>query len=262
MARMNRLGCSLAAALLMAGTARAGTLSMDVRCVVQGSNLLVHVVNRGDEAAKNVSAKIEFMGAEVVSPAIETMEPNQPRVIPARMPMETLRGAYPAVVTLGFEDLNGYPFSSVSPVIVRSDDARQSALLAVFDVSTIRGQTEVPVRVHNESDQAINARYRILTPRELVTQGAEGTIVVPPHASERVTALVENFSAMPGSQYGMHAILEYEQDGLHYTTTAGTSVQVFPEGAAKTVSFWVVVAAVAVVLVAIVLIQRRRTRRG
>ncbi|MDA0991479.1 MAG: hypothetical protein O3A51_12100 [Verrucomicrobia bacterium] len=256
------LTSSLVVLLLTSAYAFGGTLSMDVRTVATESNLFVHVVNRGDEAAKNVSARLECFGHTISGPVIETMEPNQPRVLPVNIPTSGFNGTYPAIVLLGFEDLNGYPFSSVSVTTIRSPDAQTSPLMAVFDPVKVRGRTEVPLRIRNEADYPVTANYRVIVPRELIIENGEGTVVVPARGQAQIAVTIENFSAMNGSSYAVQAILEHDRDGLHYTANIGSVLQVFAASSTRSSSFWVVVGAVVVVLVVVVLVQRRRSRRS
>lgn len=237
-------------ALLPAVSALAGTITMEVKCAIQGSNLIVQVLNKGDEAARNVGARIVFNRTEIETAPLPELPPASPRGVPVGLSLEGLRGTYPAIVTVNFEDANGYPFSTVSVIMVPAEDAKHSDVMGALDVTRIRGKTEVPLRLRSSVEEPVTVHYRLILPRELSAENATGEITVPSGGQSMVPLVFENFSALPNSRYGLHAVLEYEAGGRHYTSVASGSVQVIPPRGGKAWYFWV---AAAVVMIAIVI---------
>jgi hypothetical protein len=223
---------------LLVGTAHAGTISMQVSCRADGTNLLVQLMNRGDEAAQNVSAHIAFRDTVIETPPIASLAPNAPMSSVLGLPSGEVVGTFPAVVTVHFEDLNAYPFSSVTILPVRMGVPGQSALHAALSGGKIRGQKTLRCRVRSQSDQALEIRGRVVMARELVTETPDFTLSLAPNGRDTVSIPVENFSAMPASKYAVHVVLEYDLNGAHYTTVATTPVQVFPSSPFRSVVFW------------------------
>ncbi len=236
--------------LLMAGAARAGTISMQVSCRADGTNLLVRLENRGDEAAQNVSARVMFQGEEYTTPPVNALPPSQPIGAMIGLRQGPTPGTFPAVITVHFEDLNAYPFSSVTILPIRIEPAGPSPLMAKLEGGKIRGKRALKAQLHNPSAQTIDATVQVVAARELIAEAPVARVEIPANGQARLSIPVENFSAMPASRYAIHLLLEHEADGRHYTTVTSATVQIFPRSPWQSPGFWVLLG---VALVAILI---------
>ncbi|MCE9615025.1 MAG: hypothetical protein K8T26_12170 [Lentisphaerae bacterium] len=243
-------------ALASVRPASGGTISMQVTCRVDGTNLVVEIVNAGDEAAQNIVGRVDFNGTIVETPPLQSLPPSEPRGVPVGLSLAGLRGLYPVIVVVNFEDLNGYPFSTVSVLQVTAEDAQPSDLLGVLSETSIRGKTPMAFRIRNDHADAITARYHLVAPRELLAGPATGEVSVPGSGTATVPLTVENFSALPNSRYGLHAVLEYDAEGRHYTTVASTTVTVLQPRASGSRFFLVAILIVAAAIAGSFLFKR------
>ena len=197
---------------------QAGTISMSVESHYDaaGSNLFVNIENKGDEAAQNVTVSVEYMGETAQSPAIRKLEPLLPRLLEFPIGVEELTGTRPVIITVAFEDLNGYPFSSVTINQLRSGNAPSSPLRVALANTTIHGHGAVKAKIFNDAPRTVNAKYRLLIPRELLSTNVTGTIKIAPKQKQRLELHLENFSAITGATYPIHFLLEHDERGIHY----------------------------------------------
>ena len=236
---------------------RAGTISMQVGCQAQETNLVVRIENRGDEAARNVYAHVQFNGTETQTSPILEFQPNTPVGTLVVLQRPAMTGIYPAVVTVFFEDLNGYPFSSVTVQAIPFGDVNQARISAALDGRRVRGKGTLKLRLRNQGEQDVTTRVRMITAREIIAEPPEGDIVIPAGQVHSLPIPIENFSALPGSHYPVHAILEYEADGYHFTSGASTVVNMLQPRPYGAKSFWVVL----VVLVGAIAVSFWRLRK-
>ena len=240
-------------------SALAGVIKMQVTCTVSGTNLMVRMSNTGDEPAQNVRAHVTFMGKEMHTGNISSFPPRQPRVERFGLDIADLKGTYPAVVIVDFEDLNSYPFSSVTIQQIRSGETSPGDLMGV-----LQGQMElatkvsVPLRIRNKSDREITATCTVITPNELLAEVPEFTLTIPPKGDEQATVELENFSGTPTSSYPVHVLLEYDHEGEHFCVPATTMVAIVPPAPVTSKKFWVVLAIVIVGAALVLLPQIRK----
>jgi hypothetical protein len=243
-------------------SALAGVIRMQVSCSVRGTNMTVRMTNTGDEPAQNVRAHVTFMGKEMHTDNISSFPPQVPKSENFVLDTTDLKGTYPAVVIVDFEDLNSYPFSSVSIQQVRSGATSPADLMGV-----LQGQIElatkvsVPLRIRSKSDREIAVTCRVVAPNELLAEVPEFTLTIPPKGDEQATVELENFSGTPTSSYPVHVLLEYDQNGEHFCVPAVTMVTIVAPSPVSSMKFWVVlVVALAVLLgapIVAVLMSRR-----
>ena len=106
-------------------------------------------------------------------------------------------GTYPAVVTVNFEDLNAYPFSSVTILAVRVEPTGQSALHAALSGGKIRGKRTLRCRVHSQSEQPLEIHGRVVTARELARRGDR--VILACRSEEKTRPAIEAIIADTGN---------------------------------------------------------------
>jgi hypothetical protein len=220
---------------------------------------MVRMTNTGDEPAQNVRAHVTFMGKEMHTGNISSFPPQKPRMENIVLDTTDLKGTYPVVVIVDFEDLNSYPFSSVSIQQVRSGATSPADLMGVLqgqmDLAT---KVSIPLRIRNKSDREIAVTCTVVTPNEILAEVPELTLKIPPKGDEQATVDLENFSGTPTSSYPVHVLLEYDHDGEHFCVPATTMVTIIPPAPVTSKKFWVVLAIVIVGTALVLLPQIRK----
>jgi hypothetical protein len=253
--------CLLAAVMVLSHfgvKTHAGTISMSVQSGMQGSNLVIQLKNAGDEDARNVVTVIDFMGKQTQFPAMDALPPNAPRGALFPIQLDQLNGTYPAVITIGFEDLNGYLFSSVTVVPVKGGMTPFAEVMAAVDPVKVRGLSQVKIRFKSSAKSAIEGHYRLITARELICDESEGVISIPARGKAELSIPIENFSAMPGATYPCHAILEYERDGRHECVVAAGMATVYSPSVWTSGWFWIVLIMVVLGVAGSYFVTRKR----
>lgn len=213
--------------LLASGSAQAGI----IRIMLNPLDLTVQeagkataetaIINMGDEAAENVRISLTLPeGFEADSVFVGTLEPNKPQNITfeVRLPEKLLPGVYPAVAATDYTDLNGYPFSSVTPGIIKYREDVYPLLFASMDaVSVKEGERAVlPLTVRNLDDAPHNISVRLYLPREIKANQTRMSLFLEGKSEVKVGFEVSPFGALPKSNYLTFVSVEYE--GLkHYT---------------------------------------------
>lgn len=240
-------------------TARAGMIRMQVTCSVVGTNLLVKMENVGDEAAQNVRARVTFMEKEMHTTNITSFPPMKPKTQRFSLDTRGLKGTYPAVVVVDFEDLNSYPFSSVSIQQIRSAETSPAELMGILQgPQELADRADVPMRIRNKADRQITATCRVVTPNELLADTPEFDVTVPPKGEAKAVVALENFSGTPTSTYPVHVLLEYDHEGEHFCVSASTTVTIVPPTPVASRKFWVFLVIVVVAAGLILLPQIKK----
>jgi len=228
----------------------AGTISISVESQYQPglSNLVVQVQNKGDEAAQNVSVSVEFMERSAKAPVIPTLEPNLPHMANFPIDITSIVGTYPIIITVEFEDLNGYPFTSIALNQLRAPNSPMSPLRVSMASTKIRGSGFVKAKIYNSADRPIVVSYRFLIPRELLSNDAKGSFELAPKSRETFKLHLENFSAIPGATYPVHLLLEHDEGNIHYLSPGVAITTIYGKSLIRSRLFWI---ALAIVFVAI-----------
>ena len=240
----------------------AGTISISVESQYQPglSNLVVQVQNKGDEAAQNALVAVEFMGSSAKAPVIPSLEPNLPHVANFPIDISGVVGSYPAIITVEFEDLNGYPFTSIALYQLRAPNSPLSPLRVSMQQSiTIRGSGFVKAKVYNSADRPIVVNYRFLIPRELLSNDSKGTFELAPKSRETFKLHLENFSAIPGATYPVHLLLEHDEGEVHYLSPGVAIATIYGKSFIRTRMFWIILVIIFVAIGASLVWRRKVT---
>jgi len=261
-----RYGARIIAVLLawvlmpfVSSTAWAGVIKMQVTCGVDGTNVTVRMANTGDEPCQNVVAHLKFRDQEMRAEAIPDFPPGKEAVKEFSLEAKDLTGTYPIIAVVDFEDLNSYPFSSVTIQHIRVGRVSQGGLIATFEgQAELSTKAKLPLRIRNRYVEDVTATCRVITPNELFADDPEFEVKVPAKGEERVNLGIENFSGTPSSAYPVHVLLEYYRNREHFCAPATTMVSIVEPKATASKKFWLVLLAVIVVAGLVFLPQIRK----
>jgi len=228
--------------------ARAGFISIQVGCEVQAGQLVVTVQNVGDEPGQNIFATVNFLDQTYEAEIARSLPPNKP--VSRSFPLEIsgLQGVYSVITIVDFEDLNSYSFSAVSVQRVRVGEISRTKLAAILDPVEMRKKAKTRLTMRSDDETEITARLRIVTPREMIAQPSETTVTIPPMGTTEMKVVIDNLSGTPTSSYPIHAVLEYEEGGIHFCEIAMIMVPVLAANPVAVGRFWIVIAVVIAVV--------------
>jgi hypothetical protein len=207
------------------------TISTDVM-TENTTKVLVKLLNSGDEAAHNVQISLLTDDFESNPIFVGILNLNVPfeRNFTVSLKEDILPGNYPIVVLVDYADANGYPFSSVSPSYITYKTPTVSKLSSVVSELVLAGKEtkKLTLTVRNLDDFSHNLNVKLILPRELKVD-EERTISTQPKEEKELNFDVSSFSALPGSSYVVLANIEYDYNGLHYSSIGRGTVMIGEE---------------------------------
>jgi hypothetical protein len=216
-----------------AAQARFITIEANVNAGIEGSAVrtLVNVTNRGDEPAHNVVVRAEVGGVVKTGHLREALLPNERYSETFETPVEYRKaGRYPIIVTTDYTDGNQYPFSALSIVHLNYQENIPGRVVGEIAAATVGSSGSVKLTIRNlgQTEERLNAR--LLVPQELSVSPANRDLRIKPGGEESAAFKVRNVAALPGSQYQVYALLDYEQDNYHFSNVVGGQITIEPTG--------------------------------
>ena len=208
---------------LMAGISSAAIIS--IQTTIQSTlengqaNLDISLKNNGDEIAYNVQTEFFFEGKTHHTPKISKLGINQTITFMKSIVLPSdIKGDYPLIMLTHYADANDYLFSALSCIrISTTSDTPPMELSGNMEGTGFSKKGRVIAGLKNLAQSDLMATLKLWVPRELKTDNAKQNVSIPPKTGKEITFEVENFSALPGSNYQVYAIAEYDKDGFHQT---------------------------------------------
>ncbi len=180
---------------------------------------LISTVNKGDESAFNVQAEIRAGEKKLLAERKSELPVNGLYQIKFKFPlfMKT-PGIYPLILFMHYTDTNQYPFSALTckTFSYRSSDMPPEVFGKVLSTSLWK-QGKIKLKLKNMGERELKLSGYLVAPRELSVAGNSQEITLPAKSEKEVSYPVENFSALPASNYQIYAITEYDKEGKHLT---------------------------------------------
>jgi len=228
----------------------------------------VSVVNSGDEDAHDVQLSLQLPDGFQSSPVfIGILSPNMPydAVFEVNASDSAKAGTYPIVVKTHYADANAYPFSTVSPTFFRFKEPTPIMLRATMkEISVAAGgdtSQNLVLEASNLDDKPHKILVRFHLPDELKADYDSTTLELNPKDSGTVSVPVKSFGALAGSSYLVFASMEYDDSGLHYSSTASGMVKIVADGQSSTAMpsvSWLPLAVILVLLAAFIVYQLKK----
>jgi len=237
---MNRKIFTIALILALAGISSARYISIStsvsVENLVRGDTTQVGVklLNSGDEPAYDVRLSLllpEGFSADELTPG--RLDPEKPYTgnFTVNIAKNVISGSYPIVILTDYRDANSYPFSSVT---LNSLNIRERTSSDIFGVlSRIRmspdGSAVTTLRIRNRGNEKHKLKVRFFLPKELEVRPEHYELEIGPRAQKELKFKISSFGALTGSTYVVFASIDYDEDNLHYSSTASGTVEIVNE---------------------------------
>jgi hypothetical protein len=167
-------------------------------------------------------------------------------------------GTYGAALLVDYADANGYRFSSVSPAVFSVQREASSLVQSKFFEVSLQGSEPKTLELvlRNLDDAPHGVALKLFFPRELKANSYEQKISVEPKSEKQISFEVSSVGALPDSSYSALLLVEYEQNGVHYSSLSSGVISV---GTAPVLSPFLLLAVVllAATAVAVYLFARR-----
>jgi len=223
----------------------------------------VELLNSGDESANNVQISLisDFESNPIF---VGTLMPNVPFESDSNVSLkkDISPGNYPLVVLVDYSDANGYPFSSVSPSSIVYKTPTVSKISVAISELTLSGKQskKLTITVRNLDDVSHELDVKLILPRELKVVDGERTILIQPKEEKELNFDVSSFSALAGSSYVILASIEYEHEGLHYSSLGRGIIKIIEKSGIVELPSWLPVAVI-VALVAVFIYYQFRGKK-
>ncbi len=204
--------------------------------ITEGDSTVIgaRLVNSGDEAAHDVRVSLmlpEGFSANELKPG--QMEPDEPYEgdFTVSIDSDVTPGTYLVAILTDYRDANAYPFSSITQSFINLGEETFSDISGTLSKISIspEGSASTTLTIRNRGDEKRRLRVRLFLPRELEADVESYELELGPRAQEEHRFKISSFGALAGSTYIISASIEYEEDNLHYTSTASGVVEIVTE---------------------------------
>ncbi|MFH8080294.1 MAG: hypothetical protein QXO84_00205 [Candidatus Aenigmatarchaeota archaeon] len=184
------------------------------------TSLQTTLTNSGDEVANDVIVTI--MSKHFYSDDIYfgSLAPNKPIKKSANLYLRTglKEGRYICMALTKYKDLNGHPFSAVSPieVIYKTSTISKISLIAKNIKMEENGKGKIEIKVKNNDINQYKINLTLYLPEEINTNKNQIELLMLPGSEKNIIFEVSNFNALKGSNYVYFAAIDYE-DTRHYS---------------------------------------------
>lgn len=253
---LTRLLLVVLCVLGLAGTAQAGTISLQITTrtmVRQGLlSLELSVLNRGDEAARNLQAEGLGPGQGVRSALVVLLPPGQKAGLRLSWPLpDRARGRHAVAVRVQYQDLNEYPFSALAWGYYWLGRDTASPLAVRAPAVQLAGSAEAALLLKNPLPRPLKVGVQVFAPQELSARAEPPALELPARGQGRVVVRLRNFSGLPGGRYQVLVLLGSRQEGLASVKAVPLMVSLVAEpGFWRRTRWWWALGALALLLAA------------
>jgi hypothetical protein len=240
------------------------TVTQNVVVTEKNTTLNVTVMNSGNEAAYDVQLSLILPEGFTTEPIFAgVLQPNVPYMGSFRVGIDDSAkpGTYPVVVKTHYADANAYPFSTVTPTFIRYGQPTPFKLRgAIKEVSLVGdSKKDIVLEVSNLDNKPHDVLVRFHLPDELAADYYSTEAPVQPHGISEVRVPVKSFGALPDSSYVIFASMEYDEGGLHYSSTAGGMIKILAkEVVGDDMPSWVPLAVLVALIALFIYLQIRK----
>ncbi|MBN2057487.1 MAG: hypothetical protein JW782_01650 [Candidatus Saganbacteria bacterium] len=220
-------------------------------------NVLVNVVNKGDESAYNVQAEIRVGDKKVMAAKRQELGINQRYTVAETFDLDLKKpGQYPLILVMHYTDANQYPFSALTcNTFVLGAGSSPAEIFGRMEQATFWKEGEAKLTLRNISDAVISGSTQLVVPRELSVKRSPQPVKLSAKADRMLKFPVENFSALSGSNYQVFAITEYDLNNEHQTNITPGMLRIVETRTILGLSYTLVAALLAVLVVVFILWQ-------
>jgi hypothetical protein len=219
----------MAAVLPIPGRAGFISIQSELTPSFDGKTLVLDakVINRGDEAAYDVSLVAEVIGTAIQGPNKNTLGPNESFAFRLAQELALPRkGEYRLVATVKYTDTNHYPFLALAIAPFIFGENRPNKIEASLNSLQITDEGTLELKLKNPEQKAKAISARLVLPGELSVSAASKDMQLAPGSDSGVAFHIKNVSAPPGSSYPVYALLDWDDDGFHFSHAASGNLAV------------------------------------
>lgn len=224
---MKKLLLFLLVMLMVIPIVTASYISIQSAITAADNKVIIKVTNLGDEAAYSVQLGLEANNEKTASSIKNQLRVRESFEWGAPLNFESKNpGKYPLILTISYQDANSYPFSAISVSSLDYKQATISDIAAAIKNIELSDKGMLELKIKNTGESAKDANIRLIAPKELTANKDKLSEKLPAKSEMPVDFEIEKFSALTGSSYAVFAVVEYDEGGKHYTSTATGVVKI------------------------------------
>lgn len=271
MGAIRRAAVILAGALILIAFSAQGStaatislaMSMTINANPDSFTVTVHLENRGDAPAHDVTALLSIMDRRLASNPIQRLMPNKPLNITYFQKMgEIPKGSFPAILLVDYHDESGYAFSALHSAAFDTKPDIKKDMVVETKPAEIAKNAVLGLKMQNPGDRARDFRVRLILPREFSGRDRDRVFLLDSKEQKKLEFEVVNLSALTGASYPACFVVEYDEDYVHFTVVADARMTVVAEASwfKKTKALWWIFLGFCVLGVLVATLRRGRDR--
>jgi len=224
----------------------------------------ITITNSGDEPAYDVIVEpMSNQGLASGEISLGTINPNQTVVgtLEISIPSDAKPGKYAMGVLIRYSDVQNYPFTFVTPLHLFYQKPVQSNVVGLLNEVELVGEEKktLTLEIQNREDKEREVFVKLYTPNQIAVSGKEQTVTLLPSSKTNVEFVVSSLGALPGGNFYVFAVIDYDDDAIHYSVVSanGKILTSKPKAMMDSMTPLIVVVVVVLVLVLIYLQLRQ-----
>jgi len=215
--------------------ANAGFITIETKITTSSENEILKVIaevkNNGNEPAYNVEIRTDLQTDIKVSKIKDALGVGETYKADFEFNLNFKNpGKYPLVIAVNYTDANQYPFSALSCTQFAYRENTVSQVFAKSMELAMSKKGELILNAKNLAEKDKNLSIRLIIPKEISADALIKKMSIQGRSEKEIGFNLNNFSALPGSNYQIYAILEYEEGNKHYSTVVPGVVKIEREG--------------------------------
>ncbi|MFH1126105.1 MAG: NEW3 domain-containing protein [Candidatus Altiarchaeota archaeon] len=240
-------------------------VNLDVIINTTSTEANITITNQGDEPAFDVIVEptfpTGFTGEQI---NIGNINPNQTvvRTLKIGIPSDATPGRYSMGLLMRYNDVNSYPFTFVTPVKFFYKTAVQSNIWGSMNEVELSGDEKetLTLKIQNRDDKQRQVSIRLYAPNQIAVDEKDKSITLAPNSETTIDFTVSSIGALPGGDYFVFAILDYDEEGKHYSVPSNGRIMTAKERSFMGLLAPVIVVIVLVLVVALLYLQLRQNQ--
>ena len=205
------------------------TLTSSLTCEVTPPMLKAKLLLRNDglAAAYSIQAEFHFADKPWLSEVFPQLEPGQELTIDYLESLELEnKGIYPLVAKVLFKDAGGYPMTTIIVNPFSYEEITSPSIYSKLDKIVLSDSGQLRLNITNTGYFDLKLNVHIYVPDEISVQQTQTQLELKERSKVNFRFDLKNFSALAGAVYPVWATIEYEHEGLHFTSVCDGEIEI------------------------------------
>lgn len=243
--------------------ARVITLKIESTSITADNDLKISisVSNIGDEAAYNLKIYVDNYGTTQSSPLKDRLDVQETYNADFNFNINPKTpGRYALLIRVDYADANQYPFSAVSYCYYHYKEDTIYNIIGQINNIKLANKAKLALDLKNIDIKKKKCSIRLLLPKELSCKHPAKNVLLSPKGKKKINFNLTNFSALPGSNYQIYALIESLENNKYYSKAILGSIEIIKKEKLIKSYRWVLMS-ITCLLIAILIFYNLKQRR-